>query len=93
MAQRGSRVRFCTQEVDWQLPEEADVYSILKYLAIVAIRRGRPLPAAQDRNVFHIVFSASPERLAEAGWEFGGSNTRLLTPDSPVEMPPAFEQN
>jgi uncharacterized protein (DUF58 family) len=82
MAQRGSRVRFCTQDIDWQLPEEADVYSILKYLAIVSARPGRPLAAAQDRNVFHIVFSAYPERLSEAGWEFGGANTRLLTPDS-----------
>lgn len=86
MAQRGSRVRFCTQDVDWQLPEEADVYAILKYLAIVSIRRGRPLAAAQDRNVFHIVFSASPERLSAAGWEFGGANTRLLTPDSERPM-------
>jgi uncharacterized protein (DUF58 family) len=89
MAQRGSRVRFCTQDVDWQLPEEADVYSILKYLAIVSIRRGRPLAAAQDRNVFHIVFSAYPERLLEAGWEFGGANTRLLTPDSESVGAPA----
>jgi uncharacterized protein (DUF58 family) len=82
MAQRGSRVRFCTQDIDWQLPEEADVYSILKYLAIVSVRPGRPLAAAQDRNVFHIVFSAYPERLSQAGWELGGANTRLLTPDS-----------
>ena len=73
MSQRGSRIRFCTQEVDWQLPEEADVYTILKYLAIVSTRPGKRWRASQDRNVFHIVFSASPERLAEAGWEFGGA--------------------
>jgi hypothetical protein len=35
--------------------------------------------------VFQIVFSASPERLAEAGWELGGSNTRLLTPEAGSE--------
>ena len=81
MAQRGSRVRFCSQEVDWQLPEEADVYTVLRYLAIVSMRPGRLLAPAQDRNVFHIVFSASPERLSDAGWEFGGANTRLLTPE------------
>jgi len=78
---RGSRIRFCTQEVDWQLPEEADVYTILKYLAVVAPRAGRRLPTAYDRDVFLIVFSASPERLAEGGWELGGSNLRLLTPE------------
>ena len=86
LSQRGSRIRFCTQDVDWQLPEEADVYTILKYLAIVSPRQGRRLAASQDRNVFQIVFSASPERLAEAGWELGGSNMRLLTPEAePVD--------
>ncbi len=81
MAQRGSRVRFRTQEVDWQLPEEANVYTILKYLAIVSPRAGALLPASQERNVFQIVVSASPDRLAEAGWDLGGANLRLLTPD------------
>jgi hypothetical protein len=67
--------------VDWQLPEEADVYTILKYLAIVSPRQGKQLTASQDRNVFQIVFSASPERLAEAGWELEGTNMRLLSPE------------
>jgi uncharacterized protein (DUF58 family) len=80
LAQRGSRLRFCSQEVDWQLPEEADVYTILKYLAVVLPRPGKLLAAANDRNVFQIVFSTSPERLAAAGWELGGSNIRLLAP-------------
>ncbi len=81
ISQRGSRVRFCTQEVDWQIPEEADVYTILKYLAIVAPRQGKVLIPSNDRNVFQIVFSASPERLVEAGWELASSNTRLLVPE------------
>lgn len=81
-SQRGSRIRFCTQEVDWQLPEEADVYTILKYLAVVSPRAGKRLAAPQDHNVFHIVFSAAPERLAAAGWELGGGNLRVLTPES-----------
>jgi hypothetical protein len=80
LSRRGSRIRFCTQEVDWQLPEEADVYTILKYLAVVAPRHGKRLPRSQNRNVFQIVFCASPERLAEAGWELGGGNIRLLSP-------------
>jgi len=82
MSQRGSRVRFCTQDVDWQLPEEADVYSILKYLALVLPRPSKPLAASNDRDVFQIIFSASPQRLREAGWELGGSNIRLLGPDT-----------
>lgn len=81
LSQRGSRIRFCTQEVDWQLPEDGDVYTILKYLAIVAPRQGRRLPVLQDQNVFQIVFSACPDRLVESGWEFGDRNTRLLAPE------------
>ena len=80
ISQRGSRVRFCTQEVDWQIPEEADVYTILRYLAIVSPRRGKPLAPSTERNVFQIVFSASPQSLAEAGWELSGNNIRLLAP-------------
>ena len=81
MSEHGSRVRFCTQEVDWQLPEEANVYTILRYLAVVSPRQGKTLPASHQRNVFQIVFSATPDRLAEAGWELDGANLRLLTPD------------
>jgi hypothetical protein len=81
MSQRGSRVRFCTQEVDWQLPEEGNVYTILKYLAVVTPRQGKILLASHQRNVFQIVFSAVPERLAEAGWELSAGNLRLLTPE------------
>jgi uncharacterized protein (DUF58 family) len=84
MAQHGSRIRFCTQQVDWQIPEEADVYTILKYLATVSPRPGKPLAAVNDRTVFQIVFSATPERLAEAGWAVGSSNLRLLSPEHPV---------
>ncbi len=90
MSQRGSRVRFCTQDVDWQLPEEADVYTILKYLAVVNRRPGKSLAVSNDRDVFQIIFSALPERLAEAGWELGSSNVRLFVPD-PVA--PAVSSN
>lgn len=85
LSQRGSRIRFCTQEVDWQLPEEADVYTILRYLATVSPRQGRRLTASQDRNVFQIVFSASPESLAKAGWDLAGNNIRVLAPEAEFE--------
>ncbi len=87
MSQRGSRVRFCTQEVDWQLPEEADVYTILKYLAIVTPRQGRQLCASNDRNVFQIVFTVAPDRLAAAGWQLHAANIRLLTPGDALREP------
>src|SRR5262249_8429567 len=83
MNQRGSRLRFCTQEIDVQLPEETDVYTILKYLALVSPKRGRALPAPADSNVFYIVFSAALGRNAPAGWNLGEQNIRLLGPEEP----------
>ena len=82
ISQRGSRVRFCTQEVDWQIPEEADIYTILRYLATVSPRPGKPLAPSHERNVFQIVFSASAQDLADAGWDLGSNNIRLLAPTS-----------
>src|SRR5581483_5008741 len=87
---RGARIRFCTQDLDLQVPEDADVYGILKYLAIVSPRPGRRLAASEDQNVFQIVFTASPERLRAAGWELGRNNTRLLTPE-PEALSREFE--
>ena len=78
---REARLRFCTQEVDWRIPEEADVYTILKYLAIVSPRQGRTLAPSNDRNAFHLVFSASPERLRESGWQLERNNLRLVAPE------------
>ena len=77
-----SRLRFATQQVDWRIPEQADVYTILKYLAIVSASQGRTLAPSNDRNVFQIVFSASPDRLTEAGWQLSRNNLRLFTPDA-----------
>ena len=84
MNQRGSRLRFCTQEIDVQLPEETDVYTILKYLALVSPKRGKPLAPDRDQNVFQIVFSAAPEQLVSAGWDLGENHVRVLGPDESV---------
>jgi uncharacterized protein (DUF58 family) len=81
ITQRGSRVRFCTQETDWHIPDEADVYTILRYLATVSPRRGKPLAPSHEQNVFQIVFSASPDNLVDAGWDLGSHHIRLLAPN------------
>ena len=56
------------------------------YLAIVSARPGAPLAPSYERNVFHIILSAAPDRLAENGWELAGANLRLLTPDAAVPL-------
>jgi hypothetical protein len=67
--------------VELRCPDETDVYAILKYLALVFPRQGKPLPLPPDRDVFQVVFSASPDRLADAGWNPEEPNVRVLSPD------------
>lgn len=81
-SRHGARIRFFTQECTLRLPEEADVYAILKYLALVSPAHGQTTPPPDDQNSYQILLSAEPERLSEAGWApAGASNVFVLRPD------------
>ncbi len=73
LAQRGARVRFSTQQFAARLPEHGDVYTILKYLAVVSPARGKVTPAPDDQFGFQVVISSAPGRLAEVGWTVTGA--------------------
>lgn len=81
LAQDGIRVRLRTQEIDLQMPEEADVYAILKYLALVAPVFGKLPIAAHDPNRFQIILSAQPSRFQD---DLAHDGVRIL---GPVELP------
>lgn len=81
LAQRSARLRFCTQQVSFRYPEDGDVYTILKYLALVSPVRGMVAPAPDDQYGFQVIISAAPGRLAEAGWaSMGGGNAFVINP-------------
>jgi hypothetical protein len=83
LAERGAHLRFQTQEFDLTLPDEGDIYMVLKYLALVTPRKGKPPLAPDDTASFHIVFSANPERMSALGWGMGESRgARLLDLDA-----------
>ena len=83
LAERGAHVRFQTQQFDVTLPDEGDIYSILKYLALVLPERGKSPARPDDPASFQIVFSANPERMAALGWGAGESRgARLLGLDA-----------
>jgi uncharacterized protein (DUF58 family) len=83
LAERGTHVRFRTQEFDVTLPDEGDIYTILKYLALVSPMKGRCAAAPDDANSFQIVFSANLEGMAALGWGVGESpGARLLGRDA-----------
>jgi hypothetical protein len=72
-----------TQEFDVSLPEEGDIYSILKYLALVSPRRGKAPTAPDDPSSFQVVFSSNPARMSALGWGAGDSRgARLLGLDA-----------
>ena len=83
LAERGAQVRFCTQEFDLSFPDEGDIYSILKYLALVSPMRGKPPAAPDDPSSFQIVFSANPGRMSSLGWGVGEERgARVIGPDA-----------
>ena len=81
LALKGTRLRFCTQQIDIRLPEAGDVYTILKYLATVVPARGTLPAILDDENSFQVVFSPHPERLVEAGLVRPERNVRMVDLD------------
>ena len=83
LAERGAHIRFQTQDYDVSSPGEADIYTILKYLALVSPRRGKPPAAPDDPASFHLVFTSNVQRMLALGWGAGESRgARLLGVDA-----------
>ena len=79
---RGAEIRLRTQELDLRLPEEGDIYALLKYLALVSPMRGKPPSAPDDKDSFQIVLTARPGRMETLGWGQGeGRGSRILGPE------------
>jgi uncharacterized protein (DUF58 family) len=66
--ERGTRLRFLTQRFDRRVPDEATVYDILRYLALVEPLPGARPAAVPDDDDLPITVSARAAELAEAGW-------------------------
>jgi uncharacterized protein (DUF58 family) len=80
LSQQGADVRFQAQDFQVRVPEEGDVYTILKYLALVYPLPGNAPESPIDEQSFQIVFSADPSALEAAGW----TPARLLRPGDPA---------
>jgi len=78
-----TRVRLRTQEFDVTLPEPGDIYTILKYLALVSPMRGKPPEGPDEAASFQIVFTTRPGRMSSLGWgKEEGAGARVLGPDA-----------
>jgi uncharacterized protein (DUF58 family) len=69
MATSGRRLRFVSQGVDIRIPEQGDVYSILKFLAEAEPSRSKASVYPYESHSFRIVFSLSQESAAHSGWD------------------------
>ena len=77
LSSRGMSVHFRSQGVNFRQPEDGDIYTILKYLALVypAAQNGPEAPL--EDTSYQIVFTPSPREFSEAGW----AGARILSPD------------
>ena len=75
---QGVAIHFRSQGFDFRQPEEGDIYTILKYLALVYPQRANAMEAPLDDTSYKIVFTPSPRAFRDAGW----MEARILTPDA-----------
>ncbi|HTP88666.1 MAG TPA: DUF58 domain-containing protein, partial [Bryobacteraceae bacterium] len=73
----GAAIHFRSAGYEFRQPEDGDIYTILKYLALVYPQRSEAPEPPLDETSFKIVFTAAPRAFRDAGW----MHARILTPD------------
>ena len=68
LSNQGASIHFRSNGYELRQPEEGDIYTILKYLALVYPQKASELEAPLDDTSYKIVFTPSPRQFAEAGW-------------------------
>ena len=68
LSAKGTEIWLRAQDYALRVPEEGDVYTILKYLALVYPLEGKAPGPPFDGFAYQIVLSASPDRFRELGW-------------------------
>ena len=77
LSNQGASIHFRSQGFEFRQPEDGDIYTILKYLALVYPQRAEGTEPPLDETSYRIVFTPSPRRFVEAGW----LGARILDPD------------
>ncbi|HTS66455.1 MAG TPA: DUF58 domain-containing protein [Candidatus Acidoferrales bacterium] len=73
----GAAIHFRSAGYEFRQPEDGDIYTILKYLALVYPQRSEAPEPPLDETSFKIVVTAAPRAFRDAGWV----HARVLTPD------------
>ena len=80
---QGASIHFRSNAYRLRQPEEGDIYSILKYLALVYPARGRGVEAPPEPATYQIVFTPWPAGFRENGW----GAARFFSPEE-LPVPP-----
>jgi uncharacterized protein (DUF58 family) len=76
LAAQGAALHFRSNGYLFRLPEDGDIYTILKYLALVYPQAANAPEGPLDDTSYQIVFTPNPQEFAEAGW----TRARILDP-------------
>jgi uncharacterized protein (DUF58 family) len=77
LSNQGAAIHFRAGGFAFRQPEDGDIYTILKYLALLYPQAGMAPEAPLDETSYKIVFTPSPRRFTDAGW----MDARILSPD------------
>ena len=67
LSNNGASIHFRSQGYEFRQPEDGDIYTILKYLALVYPQRAL-VESPLETTSYKVVFTPSPRQFAEAGW-------------------------
>jgi uncharacterized protein (DUF58 family) len=85
LSTQGASIHFRSNGYEFRQPEDGDIYTILKYLALVYPQRADAVEGPLNDASFKIVFTPSPRAFRDAGW----LQARVLDPDV-LPVPPAL---
>jgi len=77
LSSQGASIHFRSSGYSFRQPEEGDIYTILKYLALVYPQGGSAVEGPLEESSYKLVFTPSPRRFLDAGW----LEARVLSPE------------
>jgi uncharacterized protein (DUF58 family) len=76
LSNQGAAIHFRSNGIALRQPEDGDIYTILKYLALVYPQSAAAPEAPLDANSYQVVFTVAPQKFSESGW----AGARILSP-------------
>jgi uncharacterized protein (DUF58 family) len=77
LSEQGASIHFRSNGFEFRQPEDGDIYTILKYLALVYPQSANAAEGPRDESSYKIVFTPSPRKFIGAGWMLA----RILAPN------------